>query len=80
MATTRYFSSKVGSVEGKHRMLSGRRKFAVEEGNEPTYSAEECEFLKAVQFYKERYRRPHPTWSEVLQIAKALGYRKLAAS
>jgi hypothetical protein len=42
-----------------------------------TYSADQLEFLKAMQSFKERVHR-FPTWSEVLAVLKALGYRKIA--
>lgn len=34
------------------------------------------EFMTAVDDYKRINERPFPTWSEVLQIVKGLGYRK----
>lgn len=43
------------------------------------YTAEQTEFLMAIQRYKEVARRPAPEWHEVLAIATALGYRKVAA-
>lgn len=36
------------------------------------------EFLKAVNEYKEVNSRPFPSWTEVLDIVEALGYRKVA--
>jgi hypothetical protein len=40
------------------------------------YSEEQLEFLRAVQAYKSKHQRPHPTLCEILAIAVALGYRK----
>ena len=34
------------------------------------------EFMTAVDDYKRVNSRPFPTWSEVLQIVKELGYQK----
>lgn len=34
--------------------------------------------MKAIDEYKRDFCRPFPTWSEVLEVAKALGYRKVA--
>ena len=34
------------------------------------------EFLQAIDDYKRLYDRPFPSWSEVLEILKALGYEK----
>lgn len=45
---------------------------------ERDYDAEELEFLRAIEEYKRDFCRPFPTWSEVLEVAKALGYRKVA--
>ncbi len=41
------------------------------------YSDEELAFLKAIDKYKREQRRPYPSWREVLDIAKSLGYRKV---
>ncbi|MHC4943694.1 MAG: hypothetical protein ACYTG7_11815 [Planctomycetota bacterium] len=37
---------------------------------------ETLEFIKAIDRYKRRSCKPFPTWSEVLEILKSLGYRK----
>lgn len=39
---------------------------------------EVLEFISAVESYKKQHGRPFPTWSEVLGILHALGYRKSA--
>ena len=36
-------------------------------------------FMKAMERYKRENRRPFPTWSEVLEVLRALGYRKVNA-
>ena len=41
-----------------------------------TYTADETEFIKAMERYKHRYNRPFPTWHEVLSVVKSLGYAK----
>jgi len=41
-------------------------------------SDEQFEFLMAVDEYKRSNMRPFPTWTEVLELIKALGYRKVA--
>lgn len=38
---------------------------------------DDLEFLKAIQFYKEQVN-PFPAWSEVLEVLRSLGYRKVA--
>ena len=41
------------------------------------YSDEEREFLLAIDRYKRSRRRPHPTWREVLDVLRQLGWRKV---
>jgi len=59
---------------GPGRRRSDERKSA-EEGQ---MSGEQFEFLMAINEYKKKNTRPFPTWTEVLEIIKALGYRKVA--
>lgn len=46
--------------------------------SERVYSDEELEFMVAVNAYQRANDRRYPTWSEVLAVAKARGYRKVA--
>jgi hypothetical protein len=46
------------------------------DGSEMT--EDEIEFLLAVASYQKRFRRRYPTWLEVLNILRCLGYRKVA--
>jgi hypothetical protein len=39
---------------------------------------EQFEFVMAVDQYKRQNNRPFPTWTEVLEVIKAIGYRKVA--
>ncbi|MCL2701834.1 MAG: hypothetical protein FWE88_09125 [Phycisphaerae bacterium] len=48
---------------------------AAEEGEMTT---EQFEFIKAVNEYKQLNNRPFPTWTEVLDIITAMGYRRVA--
>jgi len=57
---------------GKRR--SDERKSA-EEGE---MSDEQFEFLMAIDEYKRENAISFPTWTEVLEVIKALGYRKVA--
>jgi hypothetical protein len=41
-------------------------------------SDEQFEFLMAIEEYKKKNARLFPTWTEVLEVIKALGYRKVA--
>jgi hypothetical protein len=59
---------------GPGRRRSDERKSA-EEGQ---MSDEQFEFLMAVDAYKRQNARPFPTWTEVLEVIKALGYRRVA--
>lgn len=59
---------------GPGRRLADERKSA-EEGQ---MSDEQFEFLMAIDEYKRKNSRPFPTWTEVLDVIKALGYRKVA--
>jgi hypothetical protein len=45
---------------------------------ERDYTDEEIIFMKSMDNYKRDNRRPFPTWSEVLEVLRALGYRKVA--
>lgn len=56
-----------------HRRTPERR--AAEEGQ---MNEEQFEFLMAIDQYKTANQRPFPTWTEVLEVIKALGYRKVA--
>jgi len=59
---------------GPGRRRTDERK-AAEEGQ---MSDEQFEFLMAIDEYKKKNARPFPTWTEVLEVIKALGYRKVA--
>jgi hypothetical protein len=56
-----------------HRRTEERR--VAEEGE---MNDEQFEFLMAIDQYKRANQRPFPTWTEVLEIVKAMGYRKVA--
>jgi hypothetical protein len=58
---------------GKRRTDDRR---SAEEGE---MSDEQFEFLMAIDEYKKKNSRLFPTWTEVLEVIKALGYRKVAA-
>jgi hypothetical protein len=72
----------IGSPTGLERRRGpGRRRTddrkSAEEGE---MTDEQFEFVMAVDTYKRLNNRPFPTWTEVLEIVKQLGYRKVAAS
>ena len=62
------------------RAIQGERRRQIDPTTcERDYSNEEIEFMRSMDQYKRENRRPFPTWSEVLEVLRALGYRKVAA-
>src|SRR5829696_6311042 len=62
---------------GSERRMKGERRRQVDPTTcEKDYSDEEIIFMKAMDQYKRSNRRPFPTWSEVLEVLRSLGYRK----
>jgi hypothetical protein len=43
---------------------------------ERDYSADEIEFMRAMDEYKRKSGRQFPTWSEVLEVVRSMGYRR----
>jgi hypothetical protein len=60
---------------GPGRRLSDDRR-AAEEGE---MTAEQFEFVMAIEMYKKLNKRMYPTWTEVLEVFRQLGYRKVVA-
>lgn len=58
---------------GPGRRRSDGRK-AAEEGE---MTAEQFEFVMAIEKYKKVNKRLYPTWTEVLEVINQLGYRKV---
>lgn len=42
----------------------------------PELGGDVLEFMRAIDDFKRKNNKPFPTWSEVLQIVKDLGYVK----
>ena len=61
---------------GERRERGERRRQVDPTTCEKDYSDEEILFMKAMDQYKRSNRRPFPTWSEVLEVLRSLGYRK----
>ena len=40
--------------------------------------ADVLEFIQAIDDYKRKENRPFPSWSEILEIVKSLGYERAA--
>lgn len=63
---------------GTERRERGERRRQVDPTTcEKDYSDDEIIFMKAMDAYKRSNRRPFPTWSEVLEVLRSLGYRKV---
>jgi hypothetical protein len=60
------------------RRTSERRRLIDPTTCERDYNDDETEFMKAMDRYKRENRRPFPTWSEVLEVLRSLGYRRVA--
>ena len=58
------------------RNTSGRRRFVDPTTCDRDYSQAEREFMQAMQDYKQSSGRMFPTWSEVLEVLRDLGYMK----
>ena len=68
----------------ERRTPSSRRKVERRRQIDPTtcerdYQPDEVEFMRAMDDYKRRSGRQFPTWSEVLEVVRDLGYRKVAS-
>ena len=79
-------NKKVADPEFKapERRTTERRKVERRRLIDPTtcerdYSLDEVEFMKAMDEYKRKSGRMFPTWSEVLEVVRGLGYAKLSA-
>ena len=71
------------NFKGTERRVSDRRKVERRRQIDPTtcerdYQPDEVEFMKAMDDYKRRSGRQFPTWSEVLEVLRSLGYRRVA--
>lgn len=67
--------------DGEERRTSPRRQVERRRLIDPTtcerdYSGDEIEFMKAMDEYKRKSGRMFPTWSEVLEVVRSLGYAK----
>ncbi len=69
------------AFKGEERRATPRRKVERRRMIDPTtcerdYSLDEVEFMKAMDDYKRKAGRMFPTWSEVLEVVRSLGYTK----
>ncbi|QDU79992.1 hypothetical protein Pla110_17140 [Polystyrenella longa] len=70
------------SFEGDEVRSTERRKGERRRQIDPTtcerdYTNHEVDFMKAMDDYKRKSGRQFPTWSEVLEVLYAMGYRRV---
>jgi hypothetical protein len=53
-----------------------RRSDFMKAADEGELTSEQFLFLMAIDAYKRTNQRPYPTWTEVLEVIRKLGYRK----
>jgi hypothetical protein len=76
---TRDSESDDRRAELNRRRGPGRRRSdARRSAEEGEMNTEQFDFLMAINEYKSLNKRPFPTWTEVLDVIHALGYRKTA--
>ena len=61
---------------GERRVKVERRRQIDPTTCERDYTGDEVEFMKAMDEYKRRSGRMFPTWSEVLEVIRELGYHR----
>jgi hypothetical protein len=79
-AWTNRRASEQATRAANARKKSGRRRFVDPTTSEREYTKAELEFMLAMKDYKQRSGRMFPTWSEVLEVLRELGYEKVADS
>lgn len=63
------------------RRVAPRRKVERRRQIDPTtcerdYTNDEIEFMRAMDDYKRKAGRQFPTWSEVLEVVRSMGYKR----
>lgn len=61
---------------GQRRAKVERRRQIDPTTCERDYTGDEIEFMRAMDDYKRRSGRQFPTWSEVLEVVRSLGYSR----
>ena len=75
---TNRLASAQARCASEARQSSGRRRLIDPTTCDREYSADELEFMHAMAEYKRRSGRMFPTWSEVLEVVRGLGYQKVS--
>ncbi|MCC7145216.1 MAG: hypothetical protein IT443_02085 [Phycisphaeraceae bacterium] len=70
----------VGTGLERRRGPGRRRTDFAKTAEEGEMNQEQFLFIKAIDAYKRVNNRPFPTWSEVLEVIRKLGYRKTCPS
>jgi hypothetical protein len=78
-AWTNRRASEQATRAANARQHSGRRRFVDPTTSEREYTQAEMEFMLAMNRYKQQSGRMFPTWSEVLEVLRGLGYEKITA-
>ncbi|MFQ5506756.1 MAG: hypothetical protein ACE5F1_18450 [Planctomycetota bacterium] len=68
---------KKAQKKAAKKQAGGKKK--LRKGPATEVTTEVLEFINALDNFKKSQNRPFPTWSEVLQVLKDLGYRKVRA-
>jgi hypothetical protein len=81
IGTDRRRSRTENEFELSEKRIGDRRKVERRKLIDPTtcerdYSMDEIEFMRAMDEYKRKNGRMFPTWSEVLEVVRSLGYVK----
>jgi len=69
-------STGTGTGLERRRGPGRRRTDFMKSAEEGEMTPEQFLFIKAIDAYKRVNQRPFPTWTEVLEIIRKLGYRK----
>jgi len=69
-------ASEQASRAAQAMLTNRRRKHVDPTTSERDYSPAELEFMFAMNQYKHQSGRLFPTWSEVLEVVRELGYEK----
>jgi hypothetical protein len=77
-AWTNRRATELATRAANARQKSGRRRFVDPTTSERDYTTAEVEFMLAMKEYKDQSGRMFPTWSEVLEVLRSLGYEKVS--
>ncbi|MEM6459060.1 MAG: hypothetical protein AAF710_06685 [Planctomycetota bacterium] len=78
VAAARSAGPDEGTGLERRRGPGRRRSDFMKSAEEGEMTPEQFLFIKAIDAYKRVNQRPFPTWTEVLEVIRKLGYRKTA--